>query len=554
MVYSASMVKALDAGKPATDFFTDQLLYVVFGAACALFLWKVVPYRFWVGPIVWAVWAVAVALIFAVWLAGTDHYGAQRWLYIGPIGLQPSEFCKIAFILVAVRLVVDWWAGLVESRATMVRALIFIIAPIALMYRTQSDLGTTAICFVGILAVMWMGGVSRRVIFACLGVAVLGGLVAIFGTGYRSDRLVFMDPWNDGEGGYGTGYNIIRSYYALAEGGIFGVGLGNSHEKFQYLFASESDFIFAVIGEELGLVGALFVIGLFFCVLYAGLAIAERASDDIGAMIAGGATVMLVFQAFLNIACVIGVFPTTGKPLPFISSGGTSMIASFILVGLVLSVSAAPAAPSVYEQRRADLRLVRRESAPPAPSGRARSGESSRSRLRCLGRGGSGRIDAFARSRPRAHLTVPITGGKLHVGCLFSRRRHRRAYQPRPRPGRRAGKPRLGRALRRHPRRGGVAPRARRRHPVHGLRGLRVRPIASGLPREGRGEDRRLHGQGEKVVRRHQARRRRGLRRVRAFPWPERPRRPACPWCCTSRILWRVWQTSTWPGGPTPSA
>ena len=286
MVYSASMVKALDAGKPATDFFTDQLLYVVFGAACALFLWKVVPYRFWVGPIVWAVWAVAVALIFAVWLAGTDHYGAQRWLYIGPVGLQPSEFCKIAFILVAVRLVVDWRAGLVESRATMVRALIFIIAPIALMYRTQSDLGTTAICFVGILAVMWMGGVSRRVIFACLGVAVLGGLVAIFGTGYRSDRLVFMDPWNDGEGGYGTGYNIIRSYYALAEGGIFGVGLGNSHEKFQYLFASESDFIFAVIGEELGLVGALFVIGLFFCVLYAGLAIAERAADDIGAMIA----------------------------------------------------------------------------------------------------------------------------------------------------------------------------------------------------------------------------------------------------------------------------
>lgn len=229
MVYSASMVKALDAGKPATDFFTDQLLYVVFGAACALFLWKVVPYRFWVGPIVWAVWAVAVALIFAVWLAGTDHYGAQRWLYIGPIGLQPSEFCKIAFILVAVRLVVDWRAGLVESRATMVRALIFIIAPIALMYRTQSDLGTTAICFVGILAVMWMGGMSRRVIFACLGVAVLGGLVAIFGTGYRSDRLVFMDPWNDGEGGYGTGYNIIRSYYELAEGGIFGVGLGNSH-------------------------------------------------------------------------------------------------------------------------------------------------------------------------------------------------------------------------------------------------------------------------------------------------------------------------------------
>ena len=158
------------------------------------------------------------------------------------------------------------------------------------------------------------------------------------------------------------------------------------------------------LSPEHACVGMGIVVGgvpcYFDCANEAGLAIAERASDDIGAMIAGGATVMLVFQAFLNIACVIGVFPTTGKPLPFISSGGTSMIASFILVGLVLSVSAAPAAPSVYEQRRADLRLVRRESAPPAPSGRARSGESSRSRSAAAsGRGGSGRIDASARSR-----------------------------------------------------------------------------------------------------------------------------------------------------------
>ncbi len=127
--------------------------------------------------------------------------------------------------------------------------------------------------------------------------------------------------------------------------------------------------------------GALVVIGLFFAVLYAGLAIAERVGDDIGAMVAGGCTVMLVFQAFLNIACVIGVFPTTGKPLPFISSGGTSMIASFILVGLILGVSAAPPEPSVYEQRRADLRLVRQEpvevrgrsSRPPRQGGPSRS-------------------------------------------------------------------------------------------------------------------------------------------------------------------------------------
>nr|WP_236650532.1 putative peptidoglycan glycosyltransferase FtsW [Adlercreutzia muris] len=360
MVFSASMVKALEAGKPASDFFTDQLLFVIVGSVVAAVLWRV-NYRTWVGPALWVIWAVAVVLILATAVMGTDNYGAKRWLYIGSVGVQPSEFCKIAFLLVAVRLLLDYRSGMVEFRASMVRVLIFLIVPIAIMYRTQSDLGTTVICAVGIIAVMWMGGVPRKVIAAVLAVCVVGGLIAIFGTGYRAGRLVFLDPWNDGKGGYGTGYNIIRSYYALSEGGLFGVGLGNSHEKFQYLFASESDFIFAVIGEELGLVGAMAVVLQFFGVLFAGLSIAERSDDEIGTMVAGGCTVMLVFQAFLNIACVIGVFPTTGKPLPFISAGGSSMLASFILLGLILSVSRPERGPSVYEQRRADLRLVRQE-------------------------------------------------------------------------------------------------------------------------------------------------------------------------------------------------
>ncbi len=362
MVFSASMVKALEAGKPASDFFTDQIVFVVVGVVMAAVLWRV-NYRTWVGPALWIIWGVAVVLILATAVMGTDNYGAKRWLYIGSVGVQPSEFCKIAFLLVAVRLLLDYRSGMVEFRASMVRVLIFLIVPIAIMYRTQSDLGTTVICAVGIIAVMWMGGVPRKVIAAVLAVCVVGGLIAIFGTGYRAGRLVFLDPWNDGEGGYGTGYNIIRSYYALSEGGLFGVGLGNSHEKFQYLFASESDFIFAVIGEELGLVGAMAVVLLFFGVLFAGLSIAERSDDEIGTMVAGGCTVMLVFQAFLNIACVIGVFPTTGKPLPFISAGGSSMLASFILLGLILSVSRPERGPSVYEQRRADLRLVKQERA-----------------------------------------------------------------------------------------------------------------------------------------------------------------------------------------------
>ena len=262
---------------------------------------------------------------------------------------------KIALVLVAIRIFFDMRAGVVEARMTAIQVLLFIVAPLFLLYETQSDLGTTLICIVGILAVMWLGGVKPYILGTVLVIGAIFMAFAVFGTGYRSGRMVYLDPWNDGEGGYGTGYNIIRSYYAFAEGGLFGVGLGNSHEKYEYLFASDTDFIFAVIGEELGLVGALAVIALFLVVLVAGLRISGQCSDVMGSVMAGAFTVMLVFQAFLNIGCTIGVFPTTGKPLPFISSGGSSMIASLIMVGLILSVSKGDD-PAV---RRGNLRAVR---------------------------------------------------------------------------------------------------------------------------------------------------------------------------------------------------
>ena len=373
MVYSASLVKSLTEGGTGAGFFIDQVKYAALGVVFAVVLWKLVPYSVWTSPFIWVVWGVTVALVLAVAVAGTVNYGAKRWLYIGNFGMQPSELCKIGFLLVAVRIFVDYKAGVVELRAALIQAFLLIIVPIGIMYRTQSDLGSTVICAIGIVAVLWMGGVPKKVLFALGIVGVAAVVYAVFGTDYRAGRMVFLDPWSDGKDGYGSGYNIIRSYYAISEGGLFGVGLGNSHEKFQYLFASESDFIFAVIGEELGFLGAMLVIALFFGVLYAGISIAERAGDDVGTMIAGGCTVMLVFQAFLNIACVIGVFPTTGKPLPFISAGGSSMVASFILLGLILSVSNAAPAPSVYEQRRADLRLIKADRSDDEPSYRERS-------------------------------------------------------------------------------------------------------------------------------------------------------------------------------------
>lgn len=381
MVYSTSSVIALSTGDPAevnpmADM-VGQVKYAAVGIVLAIVLWKFIPYTLWKSNAVWIVWGVAFVLLLATAFMGVgeDEWGASRWLAVGGASLQPSEFAKIALVLVAARLFSDFRDGQLTVSTFFVLIFLLVLAPVLLVLVQQSDLGTAMICVVGIVAVMWLGEVPTRVIVVVLLAVVALGLVGIFGSEYRRARLmVFLNPWDDGEGGYGTGYQLIHSLYAISGGGLFGVGLGNSHEKFLYLTQSDTDFIFAIIAEELGLVGALAVIVLFLLFLYAGMRVARSAPDGFGTMIAGGLTIMIAFQAFLNIAMVIGWFPVVGKPLPFISSGGSSLIASLMMVGLILSVSQGSNVSEVYERRRADLRVVRAEPAEPrGGSSRTRS-------------------------------------------------------------------------------------------------------------------------------------------------------------------------------------
>ena len=390
MVYSAGSIEAISLGNAPTSYVVKQLAYGLVGCVAAFVLWRFFPYHVWAGKAVWVIWALAVMLLLATAAFGTEVLGAKRWLnIIGDYGIQPSEFAKIAFVLMMARILFDFRNGALAVKDLFIQVGLLIVLPLFFLYRAQSDLGTTMICAVGILAVLWVGEVPLKAIAVIMGLGVVFVVLAST-VGYRQDRFLFLNPWDDGSNGYDKGYQLIHSFYAFSEGGLFGVGLGNSREKFLYLPEAETDFIFSIIGEELGMIGALAVIALFLVLLYAGIRIAQSAPDNFGAMIAGSLTIMIVFQAFLNIGCVLGLLPTTGKPLPFISNGGSSLIACLIMVGLILSVSQHSDVPSVYEQRRQDLRVVRSTSR--SGSGASRGGSSGQGAAAPRrGRSGSGR-------------------------------------------------------------------------------------------------------------------------------------------------------------------
>jgi cell division protein FtsW len=286
---------------------------------------------------------------------GSDALGARRWIDLGFTTLQPSEFTKIALIMVLAHLV-DRCRNYGYTNALIVVMVVACAIPIGLIV-VEPDLGTTIIAVFGILAVLWFGGVPKRVVVVlALGLVVLA-ILAIFGSGFRQSRITsWLDPWSDPQG---RGYQLLNSYYAFGGGGVFGVGLGLSRQKFSWLPQSENDFIFAIVGEELGLVGALIVVLLFVGLVFMALKIAQSAPDSFGAMLAGASGILIGLQAFLNMLCVVGALPITGKPLPFFSAGGSSIITTMILVGLILSVSLRSTEANVHDFRREQFTVVR---------------------------------------------------------------------------------------------------------------------------------------------------------------------------------------------------
>lgn len=358
MVFSASSVEGYVENEDAFSYVRNQFLFAIFGVLVCVLIARVLPHRVWMGRFTYFAFGVSLLLLVLTAAMGTIGLGAQRWLTIGPISFQPSELAKVGVLLMVAKLVYDYQEGRLPARTFGIIFAVLNLLIVALILVSQSDLGTTLICIVGIMAIFWLSEMPLKWIGVYAGVvAVLGSLAML--VGYRWQRVLsFLDPWSDTSD---AGYQLIHSFYAFAQGGIFGVGLGHSAEKYFYLPERHTDFIFSVIGEELGLVGAFAVIALFLLFLLGGLRMAQSSPDRFGAILCGSFAVIIVFQAFLNIGCVIGLLPITGKPLPFISSGGTSLVISLVMVGIMLSVSHASDEPPQYRQRRENLRVLREE-------------------------------------------------------------------------------------------------------------------------------------------------------------------------------------------------
>ena len=343
MVYSSSFIYAQERTGDGFAFIKKQLIFALMGFTVLLVTCRL-DYRKW-GQWAYPVLAFAIALLLMIFIPGVGSRvgGAQRWLRFGPVGFQPGEFAKFAVIFFVARQL-DRKKERIHTLAAGVLSNIVVPLPAFLLLLLQPDFGTTVIMGVVIFLLMFLAGVPKRYLASAL---ILGGMAAAFltlGTAYRRDRVMtFLNPWRDPSG---KGFQIIQSMVGLHNGSLLGVGLGNGKEKLFYLPEAHNDFIFAVIGEELGFLGIFAVALAYLYFVYRGLRIAWNSytqyKDQFGMLLAAGITLALGLQGFVNMAVVLGLVPTKGLTLPFISYGGSALLIDLFAVGVLLSVARGP--------------------------------------------------------------------------------------------------------------------------------------------------------------------------------------------------------------------
>ena len=336
-LFSATYYKAQDGGDPLSEV-KKQLFGVAVGGVALLITCRV-PYGVWGKPRI-VLGGVIVSFILLILVVipgvGTSINGSRRWLSAGGISFQPGEMAKYACVL--------FMASVLTARGQKIRLLFRGILPVLivpgvlfLVILEQPNLSTAGtIIIVSLLMILLSGAKWRHMALLGAGGLALGGYYA-WSAPYRRERLLsFTDPFAKMSD---EGYQLSQSLIAFGSGGLFGMGLGQGRQKYAYLPYPESDFIFAIVGEDFGLLGCLCVIALFVAFMLAGMRVALRCEDRFGCLLAAGITAMISVQAFINMGVVVGILPTTGLPLPFFSAGGTSLSITMAAVGVVLNIS-----------------------------------------------------------------------------------------------------------------------------------------------------------------------------------------------------------------------
>jgi cell division protein FtsW len=340
MVLNTTYFLGIEKKGDAFHFFKLHLAHIVAGFMILILLsqFSLAGLR----RIVMPVFVVSVLMLVLLYVPGLGLMkgGARRWLRLGPIIAEPSELVKFGLVF--------FLAAFLSKRQERIRefkygplAAFLIVGPITLMILKQPDFGSTVMISLILFAMLFAAG-ARWTHLAAAGSGALGLLIVqAVAKSYRVKRLTtFLDPWSVARG---AGFQLVQSFIALGEGGKWGVGLGAGRQKMFYLPEAHTDFVFAVVGEEFGLVGAAVVIALFLVILFRGMRIAHDEPDPFASLLAVGLTALLSIQALINMAVVIGLIPTKGLPLPFLSYGGTSIIIAMAALGALLALGRRPA-------------------------------------------------------------------------------------------------------------------------------------------------------------------------------------------------------------------
>ncbi|MBE5817144.1 MAG: putative lipid II flippase FtsW [Clostridiales bacterium] len=353
MIQSASYYKTMNTLGPYY-YAKKQMLNACIGMVALFGAWCL-KYTFWkkVSKIAYVLSVVALA---AVLLVGTSVNGATRWIYIGSFNFQPSDVAKLALVMIL--------ADLFSKDPMRIKKIGYIILAVALggammlLIMLQPNLSTT-VCIAGILvAMLFIAGINMWYIGIGGGLGV-GAIAYLAGSAsYRVARLkAFFDPWSDP---LGNGYQLIQSFYALGSGGFFGVGIGASRQKYLYMPFAESDFIFSIIAEEIGLIGCIIFFLAYVILIWRGIRVAVHAPDSFSCLLATGIVATIAIQVIINIAVVTGAVPPTGLPLPFISYGGTSLIIFMASAGILLNISTYTVEDPSFADKLEEKRALRR--------------------------------------------------------------------------------------------------------------------------------------------------------------------------------------------------